>query len=119
MQGLSYTITSDVWSLGVTMLELALNRYLFTTELGDMPSPMELLACLLHAPLPVLEDDPAHGVKWSRALRDFLDHCLVRDGVQRVAPRVLLHHPLIKRAQAIPSSDIARFLGQVWDWPSP
>ncbi|SHO78204.1 Similar to S.cerevisiae protein MKK2 (MAPKK involved in the protein kinase C signaling pathway) [Malassezia sympodialis ATCC 42132] len=119
IMGQPYTITSDVWSLGVTILELALNRYPFTSD-GEPPmGPIELLTYLLNSPLPTLADDQAQGIKWSRSLRDLVDRCLVRDGALRVGPRYLLHHPLILRAEQISNADMARFVAQVWNWPYP
>lgn len=117
--GQPYTITSDVWSLGVTILELALNRYPFTADGEPHMGPIELLTYLLNSPLPTLEDDQAQGIKWSRSLRDLVDRCLVRDGASRVGPRCLLHHPLILRAEQIPNADMARFVAHVWNWPYP
>lgn len=115
--GHPYTVTSDVWSLGVTILELAMNRFPFASESDAPLGPIELMTYLLQAPLPKLEDNEAQNIKWSRALRDFLDRCLVRDGTVRPPPRVLLNHPVVKRSETIPSSDMARFVANVWKWP--
>ena len=53
IMGHSYTITSDVWSVGVTILELALNRYPFSED-GETPmGPIDLLSYLLSSPLPL------------------------------------------------------------------
>ncbi|KAL4402319.1 Protein kinase C signaling pathway involved MAPKK protein [Malassezia pachydermatis] len=117
--GQPYTITSDVWSLGVTILELALNRYPFTED-GEPPmGPIDLLTFLLNSPLPTLKDDPERGVRWSRSLRDLVERCLIRDGTKRDSIRVLLQHPLVKRAELIPNTDMARFVAKVWNWPVP
>lgn len=118
IMGQPYTVSSDVWSLGIAILELAMNRFPFAGE-NDMPmGPIDLMTVLLHAPLPTLEDDEVHHIKWSRALRDFLNRCLVRDGNERATPRVLLAHPVVKRSEAIPSGDMARFVASVWKWTS-
>lgn len=117
--GHPYTASSDVWSVGITILELAMNRYPFGHESDAPMGPIDLVTLLLHAPVPVLQDDEAHGVKWSRAMRDFLDRCLARDGSARPTATALLHHPIAKRGEAIPSTDMARFVASVWKWPSP
>ncbi|WFD30663.1 mitogen-activated protein kinase kinase [Malassezia sp. CBS 17886] len=119
IQGLPYTITSDVWSLGISILELASNRFPFPAD-ADVPlCPIDLITFLLHAPLPALKDDEAKGIKWSRALRDFLDRCLVRDGTARAGPRALVKHPVVKRSEGISSSVMARFVANVWLWEVP
>ena len=116
IMGHSYTITSDVWSVGVTILELALNRYPFSED-GETPmGPIDLLSYLLGSPLPTLESNDQ--IRWSRSLRDFVDRCLERDGTKRDSPRVLLQHPLVRRAEMIPNSDMARFVASVWNWTS-
>ena len=119
IQGRPYTVSSDVWSLGITILELAMNRFPFSKDNDALLGPIDFLTTLLHEPLPTLEDDEAHPIRWSRALRDFLDRCLVRDGAARATPRILLHHPVVRRSESIPSADMARFVAQVWKWPLP
>ena len=119
IQGRPYTVSSDVWSLGITILELAMNRFPFSKDNDALLGPIDFLTTLLHEPLPTLEDDEAHHIRWSRALRDFLDRCLVRDGAARATPRILLHHPVVRRSESIPSADMARFVAQVWKWPLP
>ena len=116
--GLPYTITSDVWSLGVTLLELACNRYPFPPE-GEPPlGPIDLMAYITNGPLPGLQDDEAQGVRWSRALRDFVGRCLVRDGGERAGPHLLTQHPAVRRAENVPDADLARFVASVWGWRS-
>lgn len=116
IQGSAYTITSDVWSLGVTLLELAMNRFPFPAE-GEAPlGPIDLMAYIVNGPMPTLENDETRGVKWSRALRDFIARCLVRDGSVRGGPQTLAHHPVIKRSEVVPTADLARFVANVWGW---
>jgi len=108
-----------VWSLGITLLELGLNRFPIGAD-GDAPmGPIDLITFLLHADLPALEDDEERKIKWSRSLRDFINRCLVRDGTERLSPRALIPHQLVRRAEAIPMSDMARFVATVWKWPLP
>ncbi|WFD01290.1 mitogen-activated protein kinase kinase [Malassezia yamatoensis] len=119
IMGHPYNVSSDVWSLGITVLELAMNRFPFAKDNQEILGPIDFLTTLLNEPLPRLEDELAHNIKWSRALRDFLDRCLVREGTARATPRALLHHPVVKRSEAIPNSDMARFIAMVWRWPPP
>lgn len=84
IKGQNYTITSDVWSLGLTILEVASNRFPFPPD-GDAPlGPIELLTYIIGMKTPELQDDPEAGIKWSRALRDFIE----RVSEERVERRV-------------------------------
>lgn len=116
IRGLPYTIASDVWSLGVSLLELALNRFPFPPDGEPFLGPIELLTYITNSPLPQLNDDEARGIRWSRAFRDLVDRCLVRDGRARAGPDILVMHPAVKRSSQIPNGDIARFVARVWDW---
>lgn len=66
-----FRITSDVWSLALTVLEVALNRFPFPGE-GEPPlnGPIELFTYVMSMPPPALKDEP--GIKWSNAFRDYL-----------------------------------------------
>lgn len=76
IQGQSYTITSDVWSLGVTLLEVAQNSFPFKGESGgDMSGPallIELLTCIVTQPIPELKDEPELGIRWSDNFKYFI-----------------------------------------------
>ncbi|WFD06213.1 mitogen-activated protein kinase kinase [Malassezia vespertilionis] len=119
IMGHAYTISSDVWALGISILELAMNRFPFPPDSDAFMGPIDLMTFLLHAPLPTLQDEPENGIRWSRALRDFLARCLTRDGKQRASPRILLQHPIVKRGEAVPDADMARFVAHVWQWAAP
>jgi len=86
--GQSYTITSDVWSLGVTLLEVAQHRFPFpadeegkTRELdgeGEEVShpnlgPLDLLTYIVKSPTPKLRDEKSKGVSWSKDFKNFID----------------------------------------------
>lgn len=93
-----YTISCDVWSLGLTVLEGALGEFPFVRESSpDLHiSPLDLLIIILEFE-PILEDEPDEGIKWSRGFKDFIKVCLTKEGRQRPSPRQMLEHPwLIK-----------------------
>lgn len=68
-----YRINSDVWSMALTVLEVALNRFPFPEE-GDtlMSSPLELLQYLRKMDPPSLPDEPTLGIKYTSAFRSFI-----------------------------------------------
>lgn len=101
IQGHHYTVTSDVWSLGVTLLELATGTFPFAhagQTIGRQEGPIsrtssgltslaivELLEAIISDPLPVL--DPA---VFTADLRDFIAACLTRDPARRPTPMHLI-----------------------------
>ena len=70
-------ITSDVWSIALTVLEVALNRFPFPSN-GEAPlnGPIELLTYLIKmdSPVKVLLADEAggEGVKYTNAFKNFV-----------------------------------------------
>lgn len=99
VQGHHYTITSDVWSLGVTMMELAtglfplahvgecLGRQVGRVEDNGMGSIaiVELLEGIVNDPLPELDRRD-----FSNDLCDFVSACMLRDHHHRPTPMSLL-----------------------------
>ena len=76
IQGQSYTITSDVWSLGVTLLEVAQHRFPFPadgTEMQPRAGLIDLLTYIVRQPIPKLKDEPDHGIKWSESFKYFIE----------------------------------------------
>ena len=78
--GQSYTINSDVWSLGVTLLEVAQHRFPFPADGTDMqPSagPIDIIQYIVGQPLPKLKDEPAKNgepeIKWSANFKYFIE----------------------------------------------
>jgi mitogen-activated protein kinase kinase len=71
--GQSYTINSDVWSLGVTLLEVAQHRFPFPadgTEMQPRAGLIDLLTYIVRQPIPELKDDPP--IVWPQSMRDFI-----------------------------------------------
>lgn len=93
-----YTISCDVWSLGLTVLEGALGEFPFVRESSPdlMISPLDLLMIIIEFE-PILEDEPEEGIKWTKGFKDFIKVCLTKEGRKRPSPRQMLEHPwLIK-----------------------
>ena len=77
--GQSYTITSDVWSLGVTLLEVAQHRFPFPadgTEMQPQATMIDLLTYIVRQPIPKLKDEPdaEPPAKWSSRFKSFIEY---------------------------------------------
>lgn len=84
-----YGIRSDVWSLGITIVELATNQFPYTWR-----NPFEMLKQVVQGDAPQLPAD-----KFSPELQDFVAQCLKKDVQQRPRYSQLLDHPFIQRAE--------------------
>jgi len=77
--GQSYTITSDVWSLGVTLLEVAQHRFPFPadgTEMQPRAGLIDLLTYIVRQPIPKLKDEvdeQGRGIKWGENFKYFIE----------------------------------------------
>lgn len=74
--GQTYTITSDVWSTGVTLLEVAQHRFPFPadgTEMQPRAGLIDLLTYIVQQPIPKLKDEPEAGIFWSDNFKHFIE----------------------------------------------
>ncbi|KZF24151.1 Pkinase-domain-containing protein [Xylona heveae TC161] len=116
--GQSYTITSDVWSLGVSLLEVAQHRFPFPadgTEMQPRAGLIDLLTYIVRQPIPKLKDEPDAGIRWSENFKYFIECCLEKEPRRRATPWRMLEHPwmLEMRSKKV---NMEHFLKQVWDW---
>uniref|UniRef100_A0A3B4E5A8 non-specific serine/threonine protein kinase n=1 Tax=Pygocentrus nattereri TaxID=42514 RepID=A0A3B4E5A8_PYGNA len=85
----SYDARCDVWSLGITAIELAD---------GDPPlsemHPVKALFKIPRNPSPTLR----HPDQWCRSFSHFIAQCLIKDFEARPSVTHLLEHPFIKQA---------------------
>jgi mitogen-activated protein kinase kinase len=70
MRGEKYTITSDVWSLGITLLEVAYNRFPFPD--GKKLAFFDFLAFIVSEAIE-LKDEPEDKVTWSPDFKSFIN----------------------------------------------
>lgn len=79
-----YDHRTDIWSLGITAIELAQMR----PPLWDVQPPVRVLFLIPSNPPPQL-DHPEH---WSAEFRDFVGQCLTKDPAQRPPAPVAISH---------------------------
>lgn len=82
----SYDARCDVWSIGITAIELAEGD----PPLSDL-HPMRALFQIPRNPPPRL----SHPEMYNPLISDFISECLVKDLDQRPFIRELLQHPLL------------------------
>jgi len=112
ISGHAYTIRSDVWSTGLSLLELVQNRFPFP---NDLPA-IELMMYISASEPPRLEDE--EKVQWSSAMKDFIKDALVRDPETRPTPKEMLEHRWIVRIMKT-EVPMAKWIAQVWGWSFP
>lgn len=116
--GQSYTITSDVWSLGVTLLEVAQHRFPFPadgTEMNPRAGLIDLLTYIVRQEIPKLKDEPENNIRWSENFKYFIECCLEKDCPRRATPWRMLEHPWMVEMKT-KKVNMSHFLKQVWDW---
>ncbi|KAG6454751.1 hypothetical protein O3G_MSEX008874 [Manduca sexta] len=102
-----YDIRSDVWSLGISMIELATGTFPYST----WGSPFEQLK-------QVVKDDPPRlpSDKFSPEFEDLIVKCLQKDYRQRPNYTALLSHPFCKE-HSEKETDVASFVQEILNLP--
>ncbi|PFH60402.1 hypothetical protein XA68_11024 [Ophiocordyceps unilateralis] len=92
IQGEKYTVKSDVWSFGLTIMELAIGKFPFAAseQLSDdecAPAGiLDLLQQIVHEPAPQLPKSDA----FPSILEDMIQKCLYKEPEKRPTPQELL-----------------------------
>ena len=79
-----------VWSLGITVLELADGKPTYAEI-----HPMRAIFMIPTKPAPTLREP----LRFSEAFADFLAKCLVKNPTQRSSSSDLLHHSFVKNVK--------------------
>ncbi|KAL1518543.1 hypothetical protein AB1Y20_002832 [Prymnesium parvum] len=87
INGEEYSYASDIWSLGLTVVECAQGHFPYARYAGYWG----ILQAVLNEPSPSL--DPT---QFCPELRDFAAYCLRKNPEERPSARTLLQHPFIK-----------------------
>lgn len=93
IKGQQYDSAADIWSFGITALELTQGRPPRSRE-----ATQKVLLRTIQEDSPTLDRD--NGVhKYTRALKDIIDSCLVKDPSKRPTAEQLLQTPFFKNAK--------------------
>ena len=104
----NHRFASDIWSLGITLVECALGQFPYTAYTGN--NYFVLLSQILNDPPPQLPSD------FSAEFRDFILQCLCKEPEQRPSAEQLLTHPFIRMYDdALRPFDMAGFVRSVTD----
>lgn len=90
IQGEKYTVKSDVWSFGLTIMELAIGKFPFTNEHIDEDDSgpagiLDLLQQIVNEPAPKLPKSDA----FPSILEDMIQKCLFKEPEKRPTPQEL------------------------------
>eukprot|EP00041_Stephanoeca_diplocostata_P019145 m.407344 g.407344 ORF g.407344 m.407344 type:complete len:439 (+) comp21224_c0_seq2:360-1676(+) len=94
IQGKRYSENAEVWSLGLTLVELALGRFPYSG--GAVLSPFELLGYIVNEPPPRLS-----STHFSREFCDLTARCLAKLAEERPTCRQLMNHEFVKHYESV------------------
>ncbi|XP_065196761.1 dual specificity mitogen-activated protein kinase kinase 7-like [Sycon ciliatum] len=89
-----YDIRADVWSMGITLVELALGEYPYR----GVQNEFEVLSRIVDDEPPKLPRDQGFSLDF----QSFISQCLMKERENRPKFRELKHHAFIKRYESTP-----------------
>ncbi|XP_039591210.1 serine/threonine-protein kinase 4-like [Polypterus senegalus] len=90
IQEIGYNCVADIWSLGITAIEMAEGK----PPYADI-HPMRAIFMIPTNPPPTFKNSE----DWSENFREFVKQCLVKRPEERATATQLLQHPFIKNAK--------------------
>ncbi|CAO3590121.1 unnamed protein product [Absidia cylindrospora] len=93
MEQAGYDYKADIWSFGITAIELASGK----APLGKLPPLKVLLMTLSNDPPTLIRETTKH--KYSKVFKDMIDLCLNKEPSNRPTVEKLLSHPFFKQAR--------------------
>lgn len=103
----TYTVASDVWSLGLSLVEIAKGGYPYPADTyTDVFAQLQAIVWGDPPTLPAIKEDGTGG--YSPEAHDFVRQCLAKNPHQRASYITLLGHPflLADRARAESDNDV-------------
>ncbi|KAI8970416.1 kinase-like domain-containing protein [Mycotypha africana] len=110
IQGNAYAVQSDIWSLGLTLIEVSQNRPALPPPDQPHLSIFELLDFIVRQPVPQIQGDHI-----SDECKNFVAVCLTKDPNYRPTPARMLQHPFILKWENV-HMDLGQWVKEVWGW---
>ena len=90
IEGQEYSVQSEVWSLGISLFEMATDLFPYESAKRAASKPIDLLKS-------IVEKDPPQLTKgsFSDAFVDFVSRCMMKQRNRRPAPQALMRHAFI------------------------
>ncbi|XP_063696002.1 dual specificity mitogen-activated protein kinase kinase 4 [Culicoides brevitarsis] len=104
-----YDVRSDVWSLGITLMEVATGRFPYP----KWNSVFEQLYQVVQGDPPRLAAS-YNGMEFSDEFVDFVNTCLIKEEKDRPKYPKLLQHPFIQRGERS-HTDVASYVNNILD----
>nr|CAC19661.1 mitogen-activated protein kinase kinase [Blumeria graminis] len=105
IQGQKYTVKSDVWSFGLSIMELAIGKFPFDTseqlsdDEGAPAGILDLLQQIVYEPAPRLPKSEA----FPQILEDMIQKCMAKEPQERPTPQELYERePFVQAAKRTP-----------------
>jgi len=112
-RGDDYMFDTDLWGLGLSIVECALGKYPYPDSDSGLPnlSYFDLMEYIISKPCPKLPPT------CSAEIKDFVGICLRKEATTRTSASELLKHPFVKNYANIGSSIFVKWLENVYDQP--